>query len=105
MTGRKGQAFGAVWLIALVAGCSELEGERFKNRVNEATADQVVKRYGAPHNSEERPGGKTVWTYYERASGTAGYSGIARGGFCRAYVLTFDREKILREWRQDDCPN
>lgn len=105
MKRRKLPALGAAWLIALATACSGLESERFKNRVNEATADQVVKRYGTPHRSEQRAGGMTEWTYYERGSGTAGYSGIAKGGFCHAYVLTFDAETILRDWKQDDCPN
>ncbi len=101
----RGAVLAALLIAMLAAACSEVESERFKNRVNEATADQVAKRYGAPHRSEQRAGGTTVWTYFERGSGTTGYSGFARGGFCHAYVLTFDQANILRDWRQDDCPN
>ena len=90
-------------LLGGIAACSELELNYFQHRTNEVTIEQVAKRYGAPHKAEQQDGEKTVWTYYDRGSGTAGYTGIARGGFCRAYVLTFDKQDILRTWKQEEC--
>lgn len=92
-------------LTAGIFACAEFETGYFKGRVNEATMEQVAKRYGAPHKSERADGKRTVWTYFERGSGTASYSGAARGGFCRAYVLTFDQDSILRQWNQEECRN
>jgi hypothetical protein len=94
-----------VVLSALLGGilsCSD-EGEYFKKKVNEVTTDRVSKRYGSPHKIEELEGNEARWTYYRRSSGTVGYTGIARGESCQAYVLTFDRHNVLRDWQQASC--
>jgi hypothetical protein len=98
-----------IWLMlfapALLGGmlsCSD-EGEYFRNKVNEVTTDHVSKRYGAPHKIEELEGNQARWTYFRRSSGTVGYTGIARGEACKAYVLTFDRHNVLRDWQQVSC--
>jgi hypothetical protein len=71
--------------------------------VNEVTQEMVGKRHGKPHKIQSVADGGETWTYFERGSGTAGFSGQARGGGCRAYVLTFDKEMILRDWQQQPC--
>lgn len=89
--------------LGAVCGCSEFETQHFKDRVHEATTERVAKRYGQPHKVEQREGHQTVWTYFERGSATSSYAGTARSAFCRAYVLTFDRQGILRDWKQLEC--
>ncbi len=89
----------ALWMTA----CGIIETGYFKNRVDEATQDIVERRYGPPHRLEQRPEGGSVWTYFDRGSATASYAGTARSTYCRAYVLTFDEQEVLREWRQEDC--
>lgn len=98
-----------IWLLRVVPmvlgsllSCSD-EGEYFKKKVNEATMDHVAKRYGSPHKMEELDGNQTQWTYFKRSSGTVGYTGIARGEACQAYVLTFDKHNILHDWKQVPC--
>lgn len=75
----------------------------FQDGVNEATQAMVGKRYGTPHKVQPSTDGGETWTYFERGSGTAGFSGQARGGGCRAYVLQFDKQTILRDWQQQPC--
>ena len=89
-------------LIGSVA-CAEFETGYFQSRVNEATSQIVVKRYGPPHKVEQRDDHLTVWTYFDRGSAISGYAGTARSSFCSAYVLTFDREGVLRDWQQQKC--
>jgi hypothetical protein len=98
-----------IWVVlsasALLVGmlaCSD-EGEYFKKKVNEATMEHVAKRHGSPHKVEELDGNQTRWTYFKRSSGTVGYTGIARGEACQAYVLTFDKHNILHDWKQVPC--
>ena len=86
-----------------VIGCTEYETGYYKGRVNEATQEVVTRRYGMPHDRHEMEDGRTIWTYFDRGSGTSGYTGYARSSYCRAYVLTFDQQGVLRDWRQDDC--
>ncbi len=57
----------------------------------------MAGRYGAPHKEDPLENGGSVWTYYERSSATASYAGYAGRESCRAYVLTFDEKKILRQ--------
>ena len=85
--------------------CSEFETGYFQGRVNEATEQAVINRYGPPHKVEQREDYQTVWTYFDRGSATSGYVGTARSSYCRAYVLTFDRQEILRGWQQQECRN
>jgi hypothetical protein len=94
----------AVVLMGLVA-CAGYETGYFKDRVNEATEVMVAKRYGLPHKVEQLKGDQTVWIYFDRGSGTASYAGTARSTFCVAYLLTFDRQGILRVWQQQECEN
>ncbi|MBA5865319.1 MAG: hypothetical protein GDA67_01325 [Nitrospira sp. CR1.3] len=97
------QALHAVALSGILAACSEFETEYFKNRVNEATAERVAKRYGTPHKMEKAEGGRIVWTYFDRGSGTGTYSGYARSSYCRVYLLTFDQDEVLRDWKEGKC--
>lgn len=90
-------------VVAGLSACSELETKYFKDRVNEVSQDIVARRYGTPHRAETLSDGRSVWTYFDRGSGTSGYAGTARSSYCRAYLLTFDQESMLREWRQQDC--
>lgn len=83
--------------------CSEFETGYYQGRVNEATQEVVAGRYGVPHDRREISGGRTVWTYFDRGSGTSGYTGYAQSRYCRAYVLTFDEQGVLRDWQQEDC--
>ena len=96
------------WIAVVLMGwvaCAEFETGYFQGRINEATEQTVVKRYGPPHKVEQREGQQTVWTYFDRGSATSSYAGMARSSFCRAYVLTFDQQEILRGWQQQECRN
>lgn len=92
-------------VLALVfcGACGEFETGYFQSKVNQVTQDEVAKRYGVPHKQEKQPDGRSLWTYYVRGSGTSGYSGYARAEYCRAYLLTFDQEGMLRDWHDQDC--
>ncbi len=74
----------------------------FQDALNEATQEMVMQRYGSPHKSQSASEGGEVWTYFERGSGTAGFGGHVRG-VCRAYILTFDKQAVLRHWEQQTC--
>lgn len=90
--------------VAISAACSEIETSYFRTKVGEATQEKVAHRYGAPHRLERLSGGRSVWTYFDRGSGTSRYAGYVRDHYCRAYILTFDEKtEILKEWREEDC--
>ncbi|HWG97290.1 MAG TPA: hypothetical protein VN647_09420 [Nitrospira sp.] len=92
-------------LVALVAlfACSEFETAYFQDKVDHVTQNVVAGRYGMPHKEERLPAGGSVWTYFDRGSGTVGYTGHAESSKCKAYLLTFDQSGVLRDWKQQDC--
>ena len=94
------------WIAAVLmesVACAEFETNYFQGLVNEATAQTVASRYGPTHKVEQREGYQTVWTYFDRGSATVGYGGTACSTFCPAYVLTLDRQEVLRGWQQQEC--
>ncbi|MGQ0811167.1 MAG: hypothetical protein ACT4OO_08065 [Nitrospiraceae bacterium] len=103
--GRKVFRSWGVILALAIAGCGHFETGYFQGKVNEATQEMVARRYGPPHSAETLSDGRTVWTYFDRGSGTASYSGTVRKTMCRAYKLTFDDHNILRDWNQLECRN
>lgn len=94
---------GVMLIVLSLASCGYFETGYFQSKVNEATQEMVGKRYGAPHKIEALDKGGEVWIYYDRGSATASYSGYSKGTFCRAYMLSFDKDGTLRGWEQRDC--
>lgn len=93
-------------LLALVTvSCGMIETQYFKDRVNEVSQDRVVRRYGPPHDVEPFENGGETWIYYDRGSATASYAGYAESKYCRAYLLSFDKEGVLRDWSEQICRN
>jgi hypothetical protein len=91
----------AKWLVTaliplLLASCTPWRVDYLRSVANQATQDDIAKRLGAPHFEKGLTGGGSVWTYQYR-----GYAGDA--SYCTEYVLTFDEQKVLREWRRQGC--
>lgn len=93
---------GTVLSLLALSACSG-GSKYFQDAINQATQDMVGKRYGTAHKTQATVDGGEVWTYFERGSGTASFGGQVRGSGCRAYVLTFDKERVLRRWEQLPC--
>lgn len=95
------------WVLVAAIGtfvaCSDFGALYFRDEVDKVNQGNVARKYGEPHQIDKRQDGSIVWTYYNRGSGTSGYSGYARSQYCRAYVLTFDENEVLREWQEQDC--
>ena len=98
----KGTVAGVSLGLLVLSACGG-SSKYFQGAINEATQEMVGKRYGSPHKTQVAADGGEVWTYFERGSGTAGFGGQVRGGGCRAYVLTFDKQAVLRGWEQQPC--
>ena len=99
----------------------------FKKGVNRLTEDEVAENMGPPHTAKTPAlGGDTIWTYRvplsERELNPMDFSGIAnvandaaalfgKGGqenakptlYCYRYTLTFDEQKILKQWKREEC--
>lgn len=83
--------------ILILTSCAIWPDSYLKSAVNHSTQDTVAKYFGPPHLSRELSTGEEVWLY--------GFSNSIGSIGCTSYILTFDREKILRDWQwQPSCP-
>ncbi len=118
-------------LLALLAGATLACGgpwrdAYFKKGVDRLTQDQVAERLGPPHTAKTPAlGGNTIWTYRVPVSDkeleSLNFSGLADATreaaalvgkqsegpkqrlYCYRYTLTFNEEKILKEWKREEC--
>jgi hypothetical protein len=81
----------------ILTSCATWPDSYLKSAVNHTTQDGVAKYLGPPHLTRELSTGEAVWLYgFTNTTGSIG---------CTAYILTFDRENILRSWQwQPSCP-
>ena len=99
----------------------------FKKGVDRLTQDEVVEMFGPPHTAKTPAlGGDSVWTYRvpisdrELASvsfaqlgdtvkdasalmGKAVEQGPKPMLYCYRYTLTFNEQKILKQWKREEC--
>ncbi len=86
-------AWGGLALILLMVTSCATRQERYLDRsVNQASQDAVAKEFGPPTQSQELTTGETVWGYRSN-----------QGSRCKEYILTFDRQKVLRAWKEQKC--
>jgi outer membrane protein assembly factor BamE (lipoprotein component of BamABCDE complex) len=91
-----------VLLAGLLSGCGLFKSEQAKflcTAKDHATQADVKHRLGEPMATTPGPEGQTVWIYQLRTP-QAGSRINAAGTWCEEYVLTFDREHVLRSWTQ-----
>ena len=99
----------------------------FKKGVDRLTQDEVMEKLGPPHTAKTPVlGGDSVWTYRvpisdkELASvnfshltdtvqqatalmGKATEAGPKAMLYCYRYTLTFNEQKILKQWKREEC--
>jgi len=119
---------GAFFLAGLMLACGgPWRDSYFKKGVDRLTQDEVTERFGPPHTAKTPVlGGDSVWTYRvpisdkELASvslshltdtaqqaaaliGKAGPEGPKAMLYCYRYTLTFNEQKILKQWKREEC--
>lgn len=64
-----------------------------------ATQEQVRERLGVPREETSTPNGESRWVYEVRElEPGAQNTWASAGSWCDEYVLTFDRQGVLRAW-------
>lgn len=120
-----------VWLLILAGAMLACGGPwrdaYFKKGVDRLTQEEVTEKFGPPHTAKTPAlGGDSVWTYRvpisekELASvdfshlsdtvkeasallGKASEQGPKATLYCYRYTLTFNEEKILKQWKREEC--
>jgi hypothetical protein len=99
----------------------------FKKGVDRLTQDEIVEKLGPPHTAKTPAlGGDTVWTYRvplsDKDLNSMDLSGITSAAqqaasligkasaegpkptlYCYRYTLTFNEQKVLKQWKRDEC--
>lgn len=89
-------------LLILAAGCALFipkETLYLKSAQDRATQEEVRQNLGQPTLTASNPAGEAVWVYevYQQEPGSQ-QSWAAYGSWCDEYVLTFDKQGVLRLW-------
>jgi hypothetical protein len=115
-------------IVGLMAGCGgPWRDKYFKKGVNRLTQEEISEKMGPPHTAKTPAlGGDTIWTYRvpysDRDLNTMDISGITNAAnqaasligkgaqdgpkptlYCFRYTLTFNEQKILKQWKRDEC--
>lgn len=120
-----------VAVVGLLASCVPEQDSYLKKGVRKATQADIVKELGPPHITKETIlDGETVWMYRyamnesdlhpfsvsnvfrgATEAGSAAAALIGKGGpaqstekvVCVRYVLTFNKDKVLKDWKREGC--
>lgn len=89
--------FGAV-------SCTPWEVTYLENAVNRANQEEVAQRFGSPHSTTASSASESEWIYRYRGGPIGPMGGFDTGdASCREYVLTFDQQGTLRNWKRRQC--
>ncbi|GIW55713.1 MAG: hypothetical protein KatS3mg082_2117 [Nitrospiraceae bacterium] len=98
----RGVLLAAAVLIPATLSCTHLNAQYLDEARHRATQEEVAQRLGRPQEIRTWAGGETVWLY--RVTGGTTPPPIGSGEpYCEEYRLTFDGDKILRNWERYRC--
>jgi hypothetical protein len=91
-----------IGMVVLGAACAVFvakETRYLESAQDHATQEQVRQQLGKPYQVATSKNGNPIWVYhvYYEDPGLYNPWGTA-GTWCDEYVLTFDKEGILRDW-------
>lgn len=91
----------SVSLLVLLMGCAVFEGKEttyLRSAQDRATQQEVQQQLGPPALAKAEEGGKSIWVYEIRYQ-QPGNRMTGSGMWCDEYLLTFDSQSILRQWK------
>jgi hypothetical protein len=92
--------------VILLVGCSTPWRMDYLTKANNhANQDEILIRLGPPDRKDTLSDGRDIWLYRYGGSIVSidPYTGSVYGDSCTQYILTFDTDKILRHWVQQNC--
>lgn len=91
---------GAVACAFFLVSCTPWLDEFLTAATDRATQQDVLQQLGPPTHKKLTDDGGEIWSYHMTH---ASYAGGAGRSSCFQYVLTFDKQKILRKWDTKRC--
>jgi hypothetical protein len=87
-------------MVAMLSGCALVlpkETRYLLSAEGRAGQDEVVQHFGKPFMKTQGSQGNEMWIYQFREQ-DPGNRWTSTGLWCDEYVLTFDKQSILRRW-------
>lgn len=89
-----------VGVVSVLMGCAVFEAKEttfLRSARDRATQEEVRQRLGPPKITASDQAGDPIWVYQVRGQ-QPGNRMSPVGSWCDEYVLTFDRQAVLRRW-------
>ncbi len=90
-------------VVLLGLGCTPWRATYLRAATNAATQDEIAQKLGPPHRTLLLEDGNTLWQYEYRGASHTVYFGYGGSTRCSEYILTFDQQKVLRNWSRQRC--
>ena len=91
-------------VFSVLISCTPWRKQFLTEGIHRLTADEVAKTLGPPDATVPLDDGSIVWKYRYHFSSVSGSKERIYGSTdCTEYILTFDKGKILRQARVQDC--
>jgi hypothetical protein len=87
-------------LLFLLLACTPYVDQYLAEATGRASQEDVRQSMGQPTRTRAIDGGGEVWSYQMKHVSYAGGAGATN---CYQYLLTFDKQKILRKWDVQKC--
>ncbi len=87
-----------VCLSVLVISCRSWSIQHLDEDTGRATQDEIRKKLGPPLEERTLSTGESIWHYRIEK-----YSTVSRATLCSIYDLTFDAQRVLQQWKNEDC--
>lgn len=92
-------------ILFVLVSCTPWRMNYLTEGVNQLTMDEVAKTLGPPDSTLKLDDGSVIWKYQYRSSSvsTDSRGRVSGDSDCVEYILTFDKEKVLRQTRRQGC--
>ena len=91
-------------LLVPLASCASWRTTYLEGGLNRLTANDVTQTLGPPDATQPLDDGSVVWRYRYPSSYFSGNRfGVSGGSTCTEYIVIFDKDKILRQSRYQNC--
>lgn len=80
-------------IVVLLTSCGPYRVDYMEDSLRRASQQEIIHKFGHPQRLKRTKNGDTVWEYDFQGKGSE----------CASYILTFDPEDELRDWKRKDC--
>lgn len=80
-------------IVVLLTSCGPYRVDYMEDSLRRASQQEIIHKFGHPQRLKRTGNGDTVWEYDFQGKGSE----------CASYILTFDPEDELRDWKRKDC--